>query len=193
VGSANSDVSRELGFRDAWVGTVALLLPLLRKHGAATTCLPDVVPLHPTARPTSPTHRLRRQVQRPKLHPPTEPCSPRSAACCPDPVGVILRPARDAVVLALAAGRRRLDLPASPDRPAAAGPGGAAADRPPGQGEPPLGRPTDQRRAPTAWRARLGDRDPHHAAPPRTGSSATADGHHLAGVPAPAGRRDRGV
>jgi hypothetical protein len=61
------------------------------------------------------------------------------------------------------------------------------------QGEPPLGLPTDQRRAPTAWRARLGDRDPHHAAPPRTGSSATADGHHLAGVPAPAGRRDRGL
>jgi putative transposase len=31
AGCANSDVSRELGFRDAGVGTVALLLPLLRR------------------------------------------------------------------------------------------------------------------------------------------------------------------
>jgi putative transposase len=41
-----------------------------------------------------------------------------------------------------------------------------AADPPLGQGEPPLGLPADQRRAATAWRARLGDRHRHHAAPP---------------------------
>jgi len=42
-------------------------------------------------------------------------------------------------VLAPAAGRRCLDLPAPPHRPAAAGPGAAAADRPPGHREPALG------------------------------------------------------
>jgi hypothetical protein len=68
-----------------------------------------------------------------------------------------------------------------------------AADRPLGQGEPPLGLPAHQRRAATAWHARLGNRHRHHAAPPRAQPGATADGHHLAGVPAPAGRRDRGV
>jgi hypothetical protein len=46
------------------------------------------------------------------------------------------REARDAAALAPAAGRRRLDLPASPDRSAAAEPSGTAVDRPPGQGEP---------------------------------------------------------
>jgi len=80
-----------------------------------------------------------------------------------------------------------VDVSAPPDRPAAVGPGGAAADRPPRQGEPPLGLPADQRRAPTAWRARLGDRDPHHAAPPWARPRVAADGHHLAGVPTPAG------
>jgi hypothetical protein len=105
-----------------------------------------------------------------------------SAACCPDPVGRALRPARDAVALASAAGRRRVDLPAPPDRPATAGSGGAAADRPPGQGAPLLGLPTDQRGAPTAWRTRLRDRDSHNDAPPQAGSSATADGHHLTEV-----------
>jgi transposase len=54
VGCANSDVSRELGFRDAWVGTVALLLPLLRNLGAVETRLPHAVPLHPAARPARP-------------------------------------------------------------------------------------------------------------------------------------------
>jgi hypothetical protein len=42
--------------------------------------------------------------------------------------------------------------------------------------------------------ARIRDRDPHDAAPPRTGSSTTTDRHHdVAGVPAPAGCRDRGL
>jgi hypothetical protein len=38
-------VSRELGFRDAGVGTVALLLPLQRKPGAVETRLPHAVPV----------------------------------------------------------------------------------------------------------------------------------------------------
>ena len=42
-------------------------------------------------------------------------------------------------MLASAAGRRCLDLPAPPVRTASAEPGGAAADHPPGPGEPDLG------------------------------------------------------
>ena len=91
-----------------------------------------------------------------------------------------------------AAGRRRVDLP-PPDRPAAAGPGRPAADRPPGQGELPLGLPAHPRRAAAPWRARLGHRDPHDASPPRTRPGTAADYHDLAGVPAPAGRRDHGL
>jgi putative transposase len=37
----------------------------------------------------------------------------------------------------------------------------------------------------------FGNRDPHDAAPPRAGPGATAGYHNLAGVAAPAGRRDR--
>ena len=39
----------------------------------------------------------------------------------------------------------------------------------------------------------LGNRDPHHAAPPRPGSRTAADRHHLASVPPPAGRGNPGV
>src|SRR6266704_1458504 len=49
---------------------------------------------------------------------------------------LLLGQARDAVALASAAGRRRVDLPTPPDRPATTGPGGAAADRPPRQENP---------------------------------------------------------
>ena len=55
---------------------------------------------------------------------------------------------------------------------------------------PTLGLPEDQGRTAPAWDPRLGDRDPHHAAPPRSGPDAAANGHHLAGVPASAGCRD---
>ena len=54
-----------------------------------------------------------------------------------------------------------------------------------------LGSPAHPRRAPTTWYTSLGDCDPHHAAPPRTGSSAPSGYYNLAGVPSPAGRRDR--
>jgi hypothetical protein len=130
---------------------------------------PGAAPSAHRALPPSPTsHALTRR-------PSSTRCSQPRAAPCP----LVLLPgqARDAVGLASAAGRWGVDLPAPPHRPAAAGSGGAAADRPPGQGEPDLGIPTDQRRAPTAWRAHLGDRDPHHAAPPRARPCAAADGH----------------
>ena len=49
------------------------------------------------------------------------------------------------------------------------------------------------RRAPIAWRPGLGHHHPHDAAAARPESRATAGSHHLAGVPAPAGRRDHGL
>ena len=66
----------------------------------------------------------------------------------------------------------------------------AAADRPPGQGEPALGLPAHPGRTAAARRAGLGHRDPHHAAPPRARPGTAPGGHDVAGVPAPAGRRD---
>src|SRR5215211_4836476 len=106
---------------------------------------------------------------------------------------MLLRTAPDATALASAAGRRCLDLPAPPDRTASAEPGGAAADHPPGPGEPHLGLPARQRRAAALGDLGLGNRSPNDAAPPWARPSTAADGHHLAGVPAPAGRRDRGL
>jgi hypothetical protein len=67
---------------------------------------------------------------------PTSRCAPRAA---PSPLVVLPRAARDVVALASAAGRRRVDLPALPDRPAAAEPRGTAADRPPRQRRTPTG------------------------------------------------------
>jgi putative transposase len=137
---------------------------------------------------------LRRQSPRPKFGPgrpgPARRGQPGAAQV---PLVVLPRHARDAAALAPAARGRCLDLPASPVRPAAIGPGCPAADRSPGQGEPTLGLPAHPGRAAAPWRARLGDGDPHHPAPPWAGPRPTARGHHLAGVPAPAGRRDRGL
>jgi hypothetical protein len=78
--------------------------------------------------------------------------------------------------------RRRLDLPAPPDRPATAGPGPPAVDRPAGQREPHLGRPAQQGRtaAPRGWG--LGDRDRCHAWPPWAHPGTPARCRHLAGV-----------
>src|SRR6266545_3666261 len=175
---------------------------------AAQTRLPHAVPLHPAPRPARP--RRRRQgpgdpgpppaAHRPPTSAPTTQAGtrrprparrgqPRPAT---RPLVVLPRQARDAAALASATGRRRLDPPAPRNRATATRPGVAAAHRPPGQREPALGLPAHQGRAAPVWPARLGDRDPHHAAPPRTGPDATTnDHHHLAGVPAPAGRRDR--
>jgi hypothetical protein len=126
----------------------------------------------------------------PGSSPPTAPtrgAQPGTAALA---LVVLLREARHAAALASATGRRRLDLPAPWNRATATRPGHPGADRQPGQGEPALGLPAHQGRAVAPWCSDLGDRDPHHAAPPWTGSDAAADDHHLAGVPAPAGRRD---
>ena len=90
-------------------------------------------------------------------------------------------------------GRPHLDLPAPSDRTTTAGRGGIAADWPPGQGEPSLGLPEDQGRTPAPRRPGLGHYRPDHPASPRAGSRAPAGSHHLAGVAAPAGRRNRGL
>src|SRR6266545_3417030 len=114
------------------------LLPLLRTPGAAETRLPRAVPLHPTARlarpwrrhqglgdpgPAPPTHRA--SPPSPTSQAPTR--RPRPArrgqpGATQNPLVLLPGHARDAAALAPAAGRRRLDLPALPDRPAAAGP-----------------------------------------------------------------------
>src|SRR5215216_6654190 len=65
------------------------------------------------------------------------------------------------------------------------------ADRASGQGESALGLPAHPRRAAPAGRAGLGHRDPHDAAPPPARSGTAADSHVVAGIPAPASRRDR--
>ena len=58
---------------------------------------------------------------------------------------------------------------------------------------PRWGLPAHPRRTGAPRRASLGNRDPHHAAPPRPGSGTAADRHHLASVPPPAGRGNPGV
>jgi hypothetical protein len=115
---------------------------------------------------------------------------PRAAAV---PLVVLLREARHVAWLAPAAGRRRVDLPAPPDWPATAGPGGPTTDRSAGQGESPVGLPAHQGRTPAAWHARVGDRDPFDASPSRARAGTQAGKQHLASVPAPANRPDRGV
>jgi putative transposase len=65
----------------------------------------------------------------------------------------------------------------------AARPRRTAADHPSRQGEPSIGLSAHPRRAPTPWHVDVGDGDPHHPAPPRTGSSAPASYHSLAGIP----------
>src|SRR5215218_8933255 len=112
--------------------------------------------------------------------PPTAPRSPRSAAPYPAPAGPASCQARDAAALAPPPRRGRLDLPTPRSRATATRPGAAAADRSVGQREPALGLPAHPGGAAPARHARLCDRHPHHATPPRDGSGAAAIGHHLA-------------
>jgi hypothetical protein len=56
-----------------------------------------------------------------------------------------------------------------------------------------LGLPAHQGRAAPARYARLGNRDPHHAAPSWDGPDAAADGDDVAGDSAPPGRRHPGL
>jgi integrase len=71
-----------------------------------------------------------------------------------------------------------------------AGPGRAGADPATGQRELTLGLPAP-RRAASAWRPGLGHRDPHDPPQPWVRPRPTADRSIVAGVPAPASRRDR--
>jgi hypothetical protein len=208
VGCANSDRACELAVRIrrgavVWRPTDRLGGPLR----AVEVRLPHPVPLHPAIGAAGP-RRCRQGPGDPgapspagRAAPPNQTTQARSCrpsgACrhqprlVPSPLVVLLRQARDAAALAPAAGRRRLDLPAPRNRSTSTRPGAAAAHRPPGPGEPTLGLPTHPGRAAPAWDTRLGHRDPHHAAPPPTGSDAATDDHHLASVHASAGCWDR--
>ena len=162
-------------------------LLVLLAHGDATKELEILVLRHQLT-------ALRRQVARPRLELTDRALlAAVSRTLPPSPLVMLLREARDAAALAPPPGRRRVDLPASRSGTAIAQPRRPAAHRAPGQGEPALGLPAHPGRTPAPWGTSLGIRDPHDAAPPRTGSSTTAGYHNLAGVPSPAGRRDRGV
>ena len=185
---------------------VRLRHPTAETPHAPQARLPRAVSLHPAARAARPWRRR----QRPRAlgaTPPARGAAPpdstaqartrrsgaarrRQPGAAPRPLVVLLGAARDVAALASAPDCRRVDLP-TPDRPATAQPGGAAADRPPGQGESALGLPAHPRRAATPRHAGIGHRDPHDAAASRAGPGTATHGHHLAGVPAPAGRRDR--
>jgi hypothetical protein len=132
---------------------------------------------------------LRRQLPRPRLEPADRALLAASAASCPEPAGPASWSSRRRCCAGTAAwsqapGPTQLVAQDDPARP-----GHPAADRPPRQGASPLGLPTRPRRtaAPgvrvsaSAIRATLRRHD---------WIQRTADGHHLAGVPAPAGRRD---
>jgi hypothetical protein len=107
--------------------------------------------------------------------------SPRPSAAgrdrprlAPTPLVLRLRHAQDAAGLAPTPGRPRLDRPAPSDRPTTAGPGGAAADRPPGQSEPDLGLPAHQGRTVAPRHPGLRHYHHHDAASSRAGSCAPA-------------------
>jgi hypothetical protein len=162
---------------------------------------------HPAARPARP--RRRRQgpgdpcpappAHRPPTNDPTtqagtsRPCPARRDQPRPAPSLLVLlvRHATDAAALASAADRRGLDRSPSCIGPAAAGCRRPATGHRPGQGEPALGLPAHQGRAPSTRRAGLGHRDPFHAPPLRAGPGPTAGHHHVASIPARAGRRPR--
>jgi hypothetical protein len=148
------------------------------------------VPLHPAARPARP--RRRRQgpgdpCPAPPAHrPPTKglttqagtsrPCPARRDQPRPAPSLLVLLPrhAADAAAPASAADRRAWTYPhrasgrPQPDADV------QQTDHPPGQGEPALGLPAHQGRAPSTRHAGLGHRDPFHAPPLRAGPGPTA-------------------
>jgi len=174
---------------------------------AAQTRLPHAVPLHPAPRPARP--RRRRQGPgdpgpAPAAHRPPTPAPTTQAGTrrprparrhqpppATRPLVVLLRHPGHPAALASPPGRRRVDLSAPRPRTATAGRRRTAADHPPRYREPALGLPAPQGRTPAAWRARLGHRDPVHTAPSRAWPGTATHDHHLAEVPAPAGRRDR--
>jgi hypothetical protein len=139
--------------------------PPQRSPGAVEAGLFDAVSLHPAAGAARPRRRRQRPGDLGAAPPargaaPPDPAAqagaPRSGAArrrqpgaAPRPLVVLLCAARDVAALASTPGCRRLDLP-TPDRPATAEPGGAAADRPPGRRSWAVRSPTG---APASWPA----------------------------------------
>jgi putative transposase len=131
---------------------------------------------------------LRRQIPCPRLEPTDRALLAAVSRVLPEPAGPASSSPGDAAALAPAPRRGRVDRPAYWPGEATARPGRPAADHPPRHRESSLGLPAHPRRTGAPRRAGLGNRDPHHPAPPRPGSGTAADRHHLASVPPPAGR-----
>ena len=115
----------------AWRRSIQLLVLLAR--GDATKDLELLVLRHQLAGPAAADPTSQAGARRPGAAGRDQP----GAASIP--LVVLLRAARDVAALAPAPGRRHLDLPAPPDRPATAGPADPTADRSPGEGEPTWG------------------------------------------------------
>ena len=213
VGCGNSNIARELASSRQWATRccdAATRRPHHRGHtGAAETPLPHAMPFHPDARAACP--RGRRQGPgdpgaTPPAHRPAPPSHPTQAGADRPSVPrrgqpraatgslvLLHRQARNPAALAPPPDRRELDVSAPPTGP------------PPldedvqqlivrlATENPRWGLPAHQGRAAPARHTSLGHRSPRHAPPPRARSCPTADEHDLAGVPAPASRRDRGM
>ena len=108
---------------------------------------------------------LRRQVSRPKLEPADRALLAAVSRVLPQARWSWFLVTRGQCCAGIGGWSPAQDLPAPPDRPATARPRPPAADRPPRRGEPALGPPADQGRAPPAWRPGLSHRDPHHPLP----------------------------
>jgi hypothetical protein len=131
----------------------------------------------------------------PSSSPPTGPCLPPSAASCPEPAG----PASSSSRRRCCAGTGAWSRAPGPTRTVEQGRPSLAEDvqqlivRLASENRPPLGLPAHPRRAAAHGRAGLGIGDPQHPSSLPARPSAMADDHDLAGVPAPAGHRDRGL
>jgi hypothetical protein len=136
---------------------------------------------------------LRRQPHAPSSSPPTAPCLPPSAASCPEPAG----PASSSPRRRCCAGTGAWSPAPGPTRTVEQGdhhsPRTSSSSSSAWPETTPAGATNASRRTATPGRAGLGIGDPQHPSSLPARPSATADDHDLTGVPAPAGRRDRGL
>jgi hypothetical protein len=128
----------------------------------------------------------------PTAHRPSAACSVEPAAPTHALVGVP-GTTRDPTALAPAHGGPSLGLSVHIQGPTSDIRGGAPVGRTDCPREPTMGLPADPRRAVAPWLTGVGELDSEDSARPRHWSRASACLGELAGVPAPAGRRDPGL